>query len=161
MWFNWTSNELTAKSSWKYTPLLAHYFEVKVGRGICPNIQLILWMTPSPHLVPHNVMCDVDIHNNCCKNSSFTGRVLQEISSGCVDTKPKGIEESCIISGDGMTTRVFTNILTMELNQKLTKTCLRRCLGDHCYGSKRGKAFAQKWHIFKSYGTMLCFLVVT
>lgn len=161
VWFNWTLNDLIAyilKAPENIPPFLHTTFEVKVGRGVCSNIQ---WMTPSPLLVPHKLVCNVDIHNCCCKNSSFTGCVLREISSACLDTKPKGVEESCIISGDRGRPHVyvFTNMLMMELNQKLTKTC--RYLEDICYGSKRGRAFAQKWHIFKSYGTMLCFLVVT
>ena len=116
---------------------------------------------PSLHLVPHKLVCNVDIHNCCFKNSSFTGCVLREISSACLDTKPKSVKESCIISGDRGQPHVyvFTNILTMELNQKLTKTCLRRRYLEAM--GQRGGAFAQKWHIFKSYGTMLCFLVVT
>ena len=34
------------------------------------------------------------------KNGSFVERVLWEISSTCVDTKPRGIEATCIVSGD-------------------------------------------------------------
>ena len=32
------------------------------------------------------------------KNSSFADCVLREISSGCVDTKLRGIEATCIVS---------------------------------------------------------------
>ena len=34
------------------------------------------------------------------KNGSFAERLLQEISGACVHTKPRGIEATCIISGE-------------------------------------------------------------
>ena len=34
------------------------------------------------------------------KNDSFVEHVLQEISGACVDTEPRGIEATCIVSGD-------------------------------------------------------------
>ena len=34
------------------------------------------------------------------KNSSFTELVLWKISNTCVETKPRGIEATCIVSGD-------------------------------------------------------------
>ena len=99
-------------------------------------------------------MCNVDIHNSYCKNISFTRHVLQEISSACVDIKSKGIEESCIISGDRGRPHVyvFTNTLTMELNQKLTKTCPD--LGDAM--GQRGGGRLLKGSIF-SRATVPCY----
>ena len=78
------------------------------------------------------------------KNGSFVEHVLQEISGACVDTEPRGIEATCIVSGDRERPRaslknqasdqgqafhvhVFTQKhLMMELNQGLTKSMPRK-----------------------------------
>ena len=58
------------------------------------------------HTLPYDVMLAVDNHNNSSDLLEEQPEVLLnkyygEISSACyVDTKPRGIEASCIISGD-------------------------------------------------------------
>ena len=97
------------------------------------------------------------------KNSSFAERVLREINGTCVNTKRRGIEATCIVSGDreqprissylsnktlvvvskqGYSDFVCTSLQTYlmtELNQKLTKRMARsrRCLlRGHLYKGK-------------------------
>lgn len=72
------------------------------------------------------------------RNIRFAECVLQENSDTCVDTKLRGIDATCIVSGDGMTLHsqykqqgysnfhvyVLKTKLTMELNHKLSKSTL-------------------------------------
>ena len=51
--------------------------------------------TPLPLFLAILNMYKVDNHDDCC------GCILWEISSSCVDTKPRDIKASCIISDDG------------------------------------------------------------
>ena len=110
-----------------------------------------------PFLAIFNMHED-DNHYNCHgfleENGSFNEHVLQEISGACVHTKPRGIEATCIVSGDRERPRVssrsqckqhktwrwpeneamnsnfvctrFRIQSTTELNQKLTKSMPRR-----------------------------------
>ena len=80
-------------------------------------------------------MYKVDNHDDCC------GCILWEISSSCVDTKPRNIKASYIISDDGRlrvsasnsnisggqwACTCFWTQSTMELSKKLTKSMHRR-----------------------------------
>ena len=54
-------------SSRKYTPpIFAHYCEAKWGLAFCSNIHLVSCIHPLPHLVPHDVKCEVEKDNDCC-----------------------------------------------------------------------------------------------
>ena len=81
-------------SSRKYTPFFAHYFEAKLGRGICLNINFVSCRCPSHHS-----------SHNCNDYRSFLDErqrrwtCTQEISGACVETKPRGIEATCINRG--------------------------------------------------------------
>ena len=76
----------------KYAPLFAHYLRQKWEGGI-----LILFHTYASPAVPHTI---VTTAVTLWMNGSFDERVLQEISGACVETKPRGIEATCIISGN-------------------------------------------------------------
>ena len=61
----------------------------------------------------------------CNRNGSFTERVLW-ISGACVETRPRGNEATCIVSGDRMTSHklilhTLQKDMTAELNQSLAK----------------------------------------
>ena len=99
-------HHLCTVSFWKYAPpppLFAHYFEAKVGRGVCSNIQLVSCIRPSLCSSQSLIHVRVTITMTAVafwKNSSFAECILWEISSARVDTKLRDIEIACIISGD-------------------------------------------------------------
>ena len=59
---------------------------------------LILSCAYAPPAVPHTIVTTVAAF---WINGSFNEHVLQEISGACVETKPRGMETTCIISGNG------------------------------------------------------------
>ena len=68
-------------SSCKYAPHYAHYFEAKLVRDVCSNIQLVSCIQPLAMLAT----LKVDNHDDCSDSgkmaSSFTEHVLWEINS--------------------------------------------------------------------------------
>ena len=103
------------------SPLLfAHYFEEKVGRGIWSNIQFVSSRNFNMHGVKN--------HDNCFLEEWHE---LKEISSTCVDTNPRGIKATFIVSGDrGTTLRKFafqvraTKALVVASQQGCSKFCV-------------------------------------
>ena len=77
----------------KTLPLLfAHYFE---GGGVCSNINFVSYIVPPA--VPHTIAMTAVAF---WMNGSFDERVQQEISGACVETKLRGIDATCIVSGN-------------------------------------------------------------
>ena len=73
------------------------------GRGVCLNIQFISCIHPLPLFLLSLMQVRLTITMIGAafwKNSSFNYCLLREISGGCVDTKPRGIKATCIISSD-------------------------------------------------------------
>ena len=63
--------------------------------GICSNIQLVPCICPPP-VVPAVTVTAVAVW----KNGSFAEHAPWQTSSACVDTKPRGIVATYIVSGD-------------------------------------------------------------
>ena len=81
-------------------PSLLHTtLKQKWGGGVCLNIHFVSCIRPSC-CSSHTCSAIVTITTAFWKNVSFDERVLQEISCACVDTKPRGIEATCIVSCD-------------------------------------------------------------
>ena len=81
-------------------PLFAHNFMAKVGRGHL--LKYSIHVVHTPFLAIFNTR-NVDSHDNCrgfWKEGSFAECVLLEIIGACVDNKSRGIEATCIVSGD-------------------------------------------------------------
>ena len=84
--------------SWKYpSPLFAHYFEAKVGRGLCLNTQIGL-----NHMPPTMLHARLSITKTAAalKEQQLHWLCTTGISGTCVDTKIRSIKATCIISGD-------------------------------------------------------------
>ena len=79
-------------SSQNTPPFLHTTLRQKWGGGI-----LILFRAYASPAVPHTI---VTTAVTLWMNGSFNERVLQEISGACVETKPRGIEVTCIVSGN-------------------------------------------------------------
>ena len=84
-------------------PFCTHYFEAKVGRGHLLKY-LISFHTYASPTIPQTIVTTAEA---LWMNGSFDGRVLQEISGDCVETKPRGTEATFIVSGNGKTSRKF------------------------------------------------------
>ena len=88
----------TRSVTYMYCTLLKmHPLRQKWRRGVCSTIQFSLVHTFS---VLCNVMCVVDNHDDCGKELQLHWTCTGEISGTCVDTKSRGIEATCIVSGD-------------------------------------------------------------
>ena len=87
--YTYRRNDLNDANTISSPLLFAHYFEEKWGGGIWSNIQFISSRNFNMHGVKN--------HDNCFLEEWHE---LQEISSTCVDTNPRGIEATFIVSGD-------------------------------------------------------------
>ena len=107
------------------------------------------------------------------KNGSFAERVIQETSDTCVDTKPKGIEATWIVSDDreqssislcshavqatkhlpvtskrGHSNPLYTCLqtqLTTELKPKLIKKYAQKTLNTGCLRELRKNTYVSTW----------------
>ena len=146
----------------KYTPSFCT-LQTKVERGHLLEYSVRLVHTPLPSVL---VVLNSTITTTAAafwRNSSFTERLLREISGACVDTKLRGTEATCIVCGNGgqlhVSSRIpsrsnknlsggqkmrrqkfYVNVLrtqsTMELNQKLTKHFQKTLNTGHLHRGK-------------------------
>ena len=86
-----------------HPPFLHTTLRQKWGGGVCSNNQLVSCIRPHPHLVPCDVTCEVDSHDDCrsfLETRQLCSTCTMGISGTCADTKLRGIKTTCIASDD-------------------------------------------------------------